>query len=623
MANSQASATTPKLIMAGCICVVVAALYFAQEVLIPLALATLLSFLLAPLVKRLEHLKLPRVLAVIVTVLVAFGALFCIGWVVYSQVGDLRADMGTYHDRIVAKIASIQKGGLLHWVHSAGEEVNQVLHSSTTQPTRTEQTTEVSPIGYGSPGSGSPLDLLKPIYSFLLGPLGTAFIVTVFAIFMLLQREDLRDRLIRLLGRNRLTLTTQALDDAAARVSRYLLMQSLVNSSVGVIIFVLLWGVGRINHGSFPAVALWGLMATLLRFIPYIGIWISALTPILIALAVFPGAKAAVETLFCYGGVEILTANAIEPMLFGSSTGIATLAVLVAAAFWTWLWGPVGLLLSTPLTVCLVVMGKYVPQLEFLTILLAEEPALSPPDRVYQRLLATDQEEAEDLVEEYGKKMPLEELYDTVLIPALATAEVDAHRGRLDEDHLAAIQKGVRDILAGLRDQQKARDARDSGQPNPGPDARTMLPRGCSANVICLPANAESDEIAGMMLAHLLEMRGYCVKVASVAHLASEMLQTVRDFKADIVCISALPPVAVTHARYLCKRIHGQLPDVQMVVGLWANQGDPKRAMDRISTVRPVRMANTLVKAIEEIHQLAQQPKILGGAETELPSNTG
>ena len=616
MARSQVSSSTPKLIMAGCICVVVAALYFAQDVLIPLALATLLSFLLAPLVKRLEHLKLPRSVAVIVTVLVAFGGLFGIGWIVYRQVGDLRADMGTYHDRVVQKIESIQKGGVVNWFHSAGEEWNKVLHSSAAQPAHTTPaaTPEVAPIGYAPSNTGSPLELLKPIYSFLLGPLGTAFIVTVFAIFMLLQREDLRDRLIRLMGRNRLTLTTQALDDAAERVSRYLLMQSLVNSSVGVIILMLLWGVGRINHGSFPAVALWGLMAALLRFIPYIGIWISAVTPILIALAVFPGAKAAVETLFCYGGVEILTANAIEPTLFGSSTGIATLAVLVAAAFWTWLWGPVGLLLSTPLTVCLVVMGKYVPQLEFLTILLAEEPALSPPDRVYQRLLATDQEEAEDLVEEYAKKMSIEEVYDTVLIPALATAEIDAHRGRLSEDHLVLIQKGIRVILDQLRDGQKAKDATESKSSDPATDSRTMLPKGCTANVICLPANADSDEIAGLMLAHLLELRGYCVKVASIAQLASEMVQTVGDFKSDVVCISALPPAAVTHARYLCKRMRGQLPDVQMVVGLWVNEGDPKRAMDRISTVTPVRMANTLTKAIEEIHQLAQQ-KIMTTAD--------
>jgi predicted PurR-regulated permease PerM len=418
MRQADASAGTPKFLMLGSICVVVAALYFAQEVLIPLALAALLSFLLAPLVKRLEHLRLPRSAAVVVTVLFSFGVLFGFGWVVFNQLSELKADIGTYHEHVVQKLHSMQKkGGILNLVHSAGAEVNQVMNAPTSEPAETAQAHSVTPVVDAPVNQSSPFDLLKPIGSFLLGPVGTAFVVTVFTIFMLLQREDLRDRLIRLVGRNRLTLTTRALDDAADRVSRYLLMQSIINGGVGVVILILLWGIGELNGITFPAVALWGMMTALLRFIPYIGVWVSAILPLLLSIAVYPGAKAAIETLASYMGVELIAANAIEPLLLGSSTGIATLAVLVAAAFWTWLWGPVGLLLSTPLTVCLVVMGKYVPQLEFLTILLAEEPALSPPDRVYQRLLALDQEEAEDLVDECAKKMSLEDVYDTILVP--------------------------------------------------------------------------------------------------------------------------------------------------------------------------------------------------------------
>jgi predicted PurR-regulated permease PerM len=614
MSQADASAKTPRFMMLGSVCVVIAALYFAQEVLIPLALAALLSFLLAPLVKRLERLRLPRAAAVVVTVLIAFGLLFGIGWVVYNQLGDLNKDMGMYRAKIEDKVHRMrEKGGILYMVHTAGAEVNQVFNSPAKEPGKTEQTPESSQTPGSSVNQSSPFDLLKPIGSFLLGPVGTAFVVTVFTIFMLLQREDLRDRLIRLVGRNRLTLTTRALDDAAERVSRYLLMQSVVNGSIGLVILSLLWGVGRLNGTPFPAVALWGMMSALLRFIPYIGIWVSAIMPLLLAVAVYPGAKAAVETLFCYGGVEIIASNAIEPLLFGSSTGIATLAVLVAAAFWTWLWGPVGLLLSTPLTVCLVVMGKYVPQLEFLTILLAEEPALSPPDRIYQRLLALEQEEAEDLVNEYAKKMPLEEVYDTILAPALSTAELDAHRGSLTDDQLTSVQRGIRDIVDELGDRQRAAAAKETATT---PEMKFALPKGCTANIVCLPANDESDEIAGLMLAHLLQMRGFCVKVASVAQLASEMLDTVRDFKADVVCVSALPPAAVTHARYLCKRLHGQYPEMEMVVGLWATDGDLKRAMDRIATVRSVRMAAHFTEAIDQIHQLAQ-PKILSSGERE------
>jgi predicted PurR-regulated permease PerM/methanogenic corrinoid protein MtbC1 len=615
MSQADHSVKMPRFILLGSVCITVAALYFAQEVLIPLALAALLSFLLAPLVTRLEHFHLPRVAAVIVTVLIAFAILFGIGWVVFDQLHDLDKQSGTYRAQIIEKLHHMrEKGGILNMIHSAGAEVTKALNAPATEPSKTDQTAEVmaAPVN-GTPSQNSPFDLLRPIGAFLLGPVGTAFVVTVFAIFMLLQREDLRDRLIRLVGRNRLTLTTKALDDAAERVSRYLLMQSIVNGSVGVVILLLLLGVGHINGIAFPAVALWGMMSALLRFIPYVGIWVSAIMPLLLSLAVYPGAKAALEVLGCYLGVELVAANAVEPLLFGSSTGIATLAVLVAAAFWTWLWGPVGLLLSTPLTVCLVVMGKYVPQLEFLTILLAEEPALSPPERIYQRLLALDQEEAEDLIHEYNKKMSLDEVYDTVLTPALSTAELDAHRGNLTDDQLVIIQRGIRDIVDELGDRQRAAAAKEE---NATPQLQFTLPKGCTANVVCLPANDESDEIAAQMLAHLLQIRGYCVKVASVSQLASEMVDTVKDFKADIVCISALPPAAVTHARYLCKRLHSQYPDTEMVVGLWITDGNLDRAMDRIASVHPVRMASNFTQAIDQIHQLAQR-KLLSSGQKE------
>ena len=636
MNQALATAKYPKSIMLGSVCLVIAVLYFAQDVLIPLALAGLLSFLLAPLVKWLEYLRFPRAVAVVVTVLATFGLLVGVGWIVFNQIGDLKADMGSYHDRIVGKVQNIQKLHVFTWVHSAGDEMKKVLNTSATQPTKAQTAADsnVAPIGYSEPSGSSPLSWLKPIYSFLLGPVGTAFIVTVFTVFMLVQREDVRDRLIRLVGRNRLTTTTKALDDAAERVSRYLLMQSIVNGSVGVLILCCLWMVGKINHVPFPAVALWGLMAALLRFIPYIGIWVSAVIPFLLSVAVYPGAKAAFETLGVYFCVELSVANAVEPLLFGSSTGIATLAVLVAAAFWTWLWGPMGLLLSTPLTVCLVVMGKYVPQLEFLTILLSEEPALAPPDRVYQRLLASDQEEAENLVAEYVKKMPLEEVYDAVLTPALATAEIDAQRGKLSDDQLIAIQKGIRQIVVEQRGIERATAAKSAAELEQklGPEATiaaasapasahttndaayTQLPKGCSLNVACLPANDESDEITALMLAHLLEMRGYCVKVASVSQLASEMVDLVGEFKADVVCVSALPPAAVTHARYLCKRLYAQNAEVDLVVGLWATDTDLKRAMDRIACTRAVRMAGKFLEAIEQIHQLAQG-KILNASD--------
>jgi predicted PurR-regulated permease PerM/methanogenic corrinoid protein MtbC1 len=626
MPKPDVISSMPRFIMLASIAVVLAGLYFAQDVLVPLALAALLSFLLAPLVKRMERFRLPRSAAVVVTVLFALSILFGIGWIVFNQLGDLKSQLPQYRTNIEAHINSMR--GPVKWLHTARAEVKEALAPATeaaTKPTAGTNNSTVkelsAPIVKPEPApsasnegsdsgffsnQSSPLDLLKPVGSFLLGPVGTAFIVTVFTIFMLLQREDLRDRLIRLVGRNRLTLTTQALDDAAERVSRYLLMQSIVNGSVGLVVMIALWSIGRFNGTPFPAVALWGLLAALLRFIPYIGIWVSSITPILLALAVYPTGRVALETFFAYGTIEVLAGNVFEPMLYGSSTGIATLAVLVAAAFWTWLWGPVGLLLSTPLTVCLVVMGKYVPQLEFLTILLAEEPALAPSDRVYQRLLALDPEEAADLVSEYHKKMPLEEVYETVLVPALAMAEQDLHQGNLDEEQHLIIQRGIRDMVDELGDQMRATVAKTQDDSS----TRVTLPKGCVVNVVCLPANDESDEIAGVMLSQLLELRGYCTKVVSVTQLASEMVETVQNSKADVVCISALPPAAVTHARYLCKRLHGKLPEMEMMVGLWTTEGDLARARERIAAVRSVQVASTFSVAIEQIHQMAQ-PKLM------------
>jgi predicted PurR-regulated permease PerM len=642
MPKPDESAKTPRFILLASIGVVLAALYFAQEVLIPLALAVLLSFLLAPLVSWLERIRLPRPAAVVVTVLLAFSVLFGIGYIVYNQLGDLKNGISEYKHTIHEKVEKLRgPHGILAWVHSAGAEMHQLV-APATQPAKVEQAPEpttIQPIGSSDSNNSqsSPLDVLKSVGAFVLGPIGTAFIVTVFAIFMLLQREDLRDRVIRLVGRNRLTLTTQALDDAASRVSRYLLMQSIVNGSAGVTILILLWSIGKYNGIPFPAVALWGLLAALMRFIPYVGIWASAVTPILLAVAVYPHNRVAVETLFAYGTVEVVAGNFLEPMLYGSSTGIATLAVLVAAAFWTWLWGPVGLLLSTPLTVCLVVMGKYVPQLEFLTILLGEEPALSPPDRVYQRLLALDHEEAADLVNEYARKMPLEELYETVLVPTLAMSEQDLLQGNLDEKRHAAIQNGIRDLVEELSDLAKAAETKAQaqaavdhakGDDHTAPPERAMLiagstriglPKGCTVNIVCLPANGSSDEIAAMMLGQLLEMRGYCVVIASVTQLASEMVETVRNANADLVCVSALPPAAITHSRYLCKRLHGKLPEIEMVVGLWGTDKDLARARERISFVQSAQIAATFSQAIDQIMQLAQ-PKML--ASTAAPEQS-
>ncbi len=629
-----------RFLMLATVCVTVAALYFAQEVLIPIALAILFSFLLAPLVRLLERAKFPRPAAVIVSVLLAFSAAGGIGFIVYNQLADLTGRLPQYAEQVQKKIAGMnEQGGMLAWVHHTTDQAKHLLAPTSqpaTAPAAAGPSSSASALGavagdalgrqpqgpgnvqrvevVNQQGGTSPLAVARSVAGEVLGPAGTAFIVVVFTIFMLLQREDLRDRMIRLVGRQQLTTTTQALDDAATRVSKYLLLQSIVNGTVGLIVWFLLWLLGKLSGTPFPSPALWGLLATLLRFIPYVGIWISAVTPALLSLAVFTSFKWTFATLGVYLVTELVTANAIEPMLFGSSTGIGTLAVLVAAAFWTWLWGPVGLLLSTPLTVCLVVMGKYVPALEFLSVLLSDEPALSPPDRVYQRLLAQDQEEASDLIHEYARTMPVEELYDTVLLPALMQAELDSHHGGLTAERRASIHHALADVIDELGDQLKEEAKEPEGTPGPlarvPAGTRVHLPDGCLLNVVCLPAHDETDAMASRMLAQLLEVRGYCVKVVSPDELASEMVEGVEAGMPDAVIISSLPPAAVAHARYLCKRLHGKVPGIQLIVGLWTSTRDLEKTRGRLACSREVQLASGLRQAIGQLHEIVQ-PKLI------------
>ena len=626
---------------------VVAAAYFMQEVLRPIALAILFSFLLAPLMHQFEkRIRLPRVPAALLSVLLAFGLLAGIGYVVYDQIAELSSHWTEYRDNIQKKIDSMRgSGGIIAEVHKMSTEVRKVgdpggkpATNPTASPPPNEppaQRVAVTNFPTQQGDSSSPLWIIQMVFGKVLGPVGSAIIITVFTIFMLIQKEDLRDRVVRLVGRSRLTMTTQALDDAAARVSRYLVLQTVVNGSVGVAVFLLLWLVGKINGHPFPQPALWGLLTALLRFVPYVGIWASSLLPTAVSLAVFSSAKVSLESFGVYVVVEGTVANIIEPLLFGSSTGIATLAVLMAAAFWAWLWGPVGLLLSTPLTVCLVVLGKYVPQLAFFSILLGDEPALSPPARLYERLLALNSDEAADLAHEFAKDKPLEQTYDEMMLPALVMVEQDHDLGNLEAERYQSILAGLRGLVEELGDSKRAEAQKIQADklvhaargvddvavpalqyrlPDSAPAATTAvlpggafhLPIGCTVTVACLAAHDLADEVAAVMMQNLLQLRSYCVILGPAESLASELAIAIEKADPDVLCISSVPPTATVHARQLLKRLSLKVDDVPIVAGLWKTKLSAEQAKLRLGAGKQVQVARTLHEALEQIHQFAQ-----------------
>jgi predicted PurR-regulated permease PerM/methylmalonyl-CoA mutase cobalamin-binding subunit len=585
-------------------CIVVAALYFARDLLVPVAVALLLTFLLTPMVHRVERKHVPRVFAVLIVVGLSFAILGGIGWLISSQATELAIKLGDYQGDIERKIEDIHRSLGHGALGRATQTINQMAKDvATSQPSG--NAANASWLNRGTPGNpmnvqitsvpeeGGALKTIVNSLQFVL-PMAQSLIVIVLVIFMLIQREDIRDRVIRLLGHGQLSVTTQALDDAANRISRYLIAQSSINGVYGIIVGSGLYLI------HIPNAPLWGLLCALLRFIPYLGIWIGAIFPIILSFVVPEGFYAARPflTIGLFAVVELTAANVAEPVLFGASTGVSPLAILVAAVFWTWLWGGIGLLLSTPLTVLLAVAGKYVPQLSFLDVLLGDQPALKPHERYYQRLLADDPEEAEDLLEEFEQTHSAEELYTLMVLPALQMSERDHRRGVLDDPRREIIGQT-------MKDEVEAHRRSPSQAPIPGQEAE-MVPKASVVKIVCLPAHNQADEIAGLMLANLLQEQGYSASSLSAETLAGERIDAVAESKADLVVISAMPPGAITHARYLCKRIHAKSPDIHLIVGLWNVTGDLEKARKRISGAPEARLVSGLHEALTVIHQTIQ-----------------
>ena len=597
---------------------IVATLYLARELLIPLALAALLTFLLSPLVTRLER-WIGRIAAVLLVVALIFSGFGVAGWMLTRQLVDVATKLPEYKDNIVTKMHAFElpKGGVFTKLSQTVEELKQELPGGSAQrvPTIAQEAGKPQTAGSSVPhpppaavpvqmvetSKANPLQLVQLILAPLLGPLGTAALVLVLVICMLLQREDLRSRLIRLIGQGRISATTRAMDDAGHRVSRYLLMQLLVNLTYGVVIALGLYFIG------VPNARLWGAFGTVLRFIPYIGPWVATILPTVLALAISPHWTMPVLTVALFAVVELLLNNVMEPLLYGAHTGVSSIALIVAAVFWTWLWGPLGLVLATPLTVCLVVMGRHVPRLSFLSVVLSDEEALTPAEDCYHRLLTPGDRDELELVESYLKANTLTALYDSVFIPALTAAETDARAESLDEEQLSNVEQSMRDIIEdlGTRPAVPAKEAVDKAEAAGDEQAPPPPALAPDCRVFCLPARADRDEIAGVMLVQLLRQQGFGAQNAPAKLVAGELLALVEKADVDVICISVVAPSTVIHARYLCLKCRALLPKVKIVIGLWSATEEVPDATRRLRESGADEVVTTLADALVQMAKLA------------------
>jgi predicted PurR-regulated permease PerM len=549
--------------------IVVATLYIAQDVLIPITLAVMLSFVLSPLVELLRRIGLWRAAAVALSVIVALGAIGLIGTLLGSQAATLAADVPRYVQAVQNKVERIQalastRVASITRVLGGGQPAPVVVAVPAVRP-RGGTTDAAAPPGgtqqqplvveIATPKS-SVLAVARAVIEPVLRPLETTVIVLIVAIFILMQREDLRDRFIRLFGSTDLHRTTMAMDDAGQRLSRYFVSQLGVNTCFGVVTGVGLWLIG------VPSAALWGVLAGLLRFVPYLGPLLAAVAPLTLAAAVDPGWWTTIYVALLFVIIEPLTGYVVEPLLYGHSTGLSPMSVIVAAVFWTWIWGPVGLILSTPLTLCLVVMGRHVKSLEFFDVLLGDRPALSEVNRFYQRTLANDPDEALDQAEKVLADRPVVDYYDSVVLPALKLAAADEARGSISRQRAVEM---TRSILAVIKDLEEHVDAKHVATSTP-----ERIPRTANGPVACVAARGPFDDVASAMLTQLLARRGLVSRRIPHAFASREMIAQVDLSAAKVITVLSLELAeAPAHLRYLIRRLRQRAPHAVLIAGLW------------------------------------------------------
>jgi predicted PurR-regulated permease PerM/methylmalonyl-CoA mutase cobalamin-binding subunit len=588
-AAQKPSLATDPFRMTMLIFAIIAFMYFTGEVLKPLALSVLLSFALAPATRFLERSGLPRAAAVVLTVVLSLGLLGGIGYVVGHQLNSLAKRLPDYQDNIETKLSRLLSPGEQSTATRLKELADEVTAKMEKPRASTVEAVPIQKVEVIARPSFQ--DRLRSATGPYLEFLGVGSFVLILVLFMLMGREGLSDRIVGLFGHRQVSLTTRTMQEIGQRISRYLATFALVNSGFGLVIGLGLWLIGA------PYAALWGCMAAMLRFIPYVGPAVAFILPLVFSFAHFPGWAKPLEIVVLFAVVEAVLTSFLEPVIYGKTTGISALGLLVAAMFWTWLWGTMGLLLSTPLTVCLAVLGKYVPSLWFFAALLKEEANLEPDVQFYQRLVARDREGAFAVVEAALKQRPRVEIFDRILVPALSRAEHDLARDELDEPMQAFVWGVIGDVLEsveGVPDFSLAAMALPTGGAV-GPDDRELDSE--SVSIVGLVADDSSDALVLRMLGQLLAASGCTIEIITSTESSLQVVERVADQSPGLVIISYLPPEGSAMVRYLVQRLRARFSDLPIVVGRWGETAGSTNALERLTAVGATRVFTTLADA--------------------------
>jgi predicted PurR-regulated permease PerM len=584
---------------------VVGILYLARVVIIPLVLAVLITFILMPIVVTLQRWGLRRAYGVLLTVVLAFSLFGIAGYVVGRQIHSLAGELPKHRTEIETKIASLRQGGgafdnLFQMLREIGDDEAHATATPSGQKeiivARQEQSTSIEKI----------FQAVSPF----LEPLAQAGFVIVLVIFMLIHREDLRNRFLGLMGSGRLAGTTRVIVDSAERLSGYLLGLSAINVTFGTLFTIGLYFLG------VEYAILWGFVTAVMRFVPFIGTWIAVLLPLTLSFATSPTWTQPVSLVAYFLCLDLVTANVVEPLLLGRRTGVSPIALLVAAAFWSWLWGPIGLILSTPLTACLVVIGQHVPQFRFFALLLGDQPPLPPLVRYYQRLLARDEEEARQVAVEVAQSRGMEKAYDEVLLPALTLARQDRKAAGLSAQDEEFILNATRDIVAEFE-----RDPLVGANPEAMqqllekmPESADGAPSSAAAEaesqkrppivLLGCPAHQQAEELALRMLASLFKSNGCRLDVASTRDLPTEIETRIEQKEPALVIIAVVPPGGLVQARYLCRRLRRRFPELPIVIGYWGEVGDFDKMFRQVRAAGGNYVATSLRQARVHIEEL-------------------